>query len=392
MLTKRQRLEESPIDESSRQVLQLAERLRDQQGGHLDDAAILAIAEATGAPVEYVRLTIHLLPEKRKSLPTQVTDAVMSIEPDVRRHLISGFLGTLCGLLTSAASRTQAELFSTLMLVGVGVACWNAAVCKERRTAAITGSLFGGVFFVAASLFDFIFETGNHLAAPWLPFALGAGALGGIILNRFVDVNRDRLGLKDPQQERRELLRQLVDLQEKLRSGEQTLTFLCVDVVGSTKIKANADPLSVEYTFSEYHSYVESVTKRYGGRVHSTAGDGVICAFDHPQQAFGAARNLQAGLVEVNAFRNKVGVPIQLRIAVHTGDVVAPDVDDVTSVNFAHVIDIASHLQRVCPPGGVVVSKETSKFLQGLFEGDGLEKVSAQDVDGIIWRPKTALA
>lgn len=381
-------LEDSQNYDSSQQVLLLTERLREQNGGKLDDEAILAVAEATGAPTEFIRLALQL--RSKKSASQQVMSVIMSLEPDVRRHLVSGFVGTLCGLLVAASDRTGQEIFSTLMLIGIGVAAWNAAISKERRTAAITGALFGGVFFVATSLFEFMFKTGQNLASPLLIFALGGGAVGGLVLQSLVNKNRDRLGLKDPQQERKELLRQLVDLQEKLRSGEQAMTFLCVDVVGSTQLKASADPLSVEYTLSEYHTFVEMIARRYAGRIHSTAGDGVICAFEHPQQGFGAARNLQAGLAELNTFRNKIGTPLQLRIAVHSGDVVAPDVTDVTSINFAHVIDIASHLQRVCPVGGVVVSDEAAKHLPGGPAAVGPEKVQVHGVSGYVWMPKSS--
>ena len=79
------------------------------------------------------------------------------------------------------------------------------------------------------------------------------------------------------------------------------------------------DPSSVDDSFRRYFESVERTVGRYGGRVHSTAGDGVTAAFDHPQQAFGAAKNIQAGLLELNAFRNKIGEPIVLRQGIHTG-------------------------------------------------------------------------
>lgn len=378
-------------DDNVRQMLMLAERLREAHGGVLDDAVITAVSEATGAPTEYVRLAVRLLPEKKKSIPQQMSGAIMSLEPEVRRHVISGFLGTLCGLLSSAAHATRQELFTTLMLIGIGMGLWNISVSRDSRTAATSGAIFGGVFFVATSLFEFLFKTGRTIPSPLLILAVVGGALAGLSLQKLVSRNRARLGMRDPVQERQDLLRQLVDLQDRLRSGEQNMTFLCVDIVGSTRLKASADPLSVEFTFTEYHQFVEMIAKRYGGRVHSTAGDGVTCAFDHPAQAFGAARTMQTGLVELNTFRNKIGVPLQLRVALHTGDVVAPDASDIKSVSFAHVIDIASHLQRVCPVGGVVVSEVAARYLPGGASTVGTITVSAMDMNGIVWEPRSAM-
>ena len=69
--------------------------------------------------------------------------------------------------------------------------------------------------------------------------------------------------------ERQELLKQLVDIQDKLRSGEQEVSFLSVDIVGSTRMKQMADPLSVEFTFTEYHKFVEMIARRSGDVVAS---------------------------------------------------------------------------------------------------------------------------
>ncbi len=360
-------------DDSVHQMLLLAERLREQHGGQLDDAAILAVSEATGATPEYVRLAVRLLPEKEHRLGERIRAAFLTLEPDVRRHVLSGLLATTCALLAVLSRPTweAANLFGTLLLIALGLAVWNIGVSKDTRAAAISGALFGGMYFVADSLFTLlaklllpVAQIGSGLENLLLiPFVLGGGLIG-ILAQRIVSRLQRKIGIKDPVQERQELLRQLVTLQDKLRSGEQSMTFLCVDIVGSTKMKAKADPLSVEFTFTEYHQFVDNVTRRYGGSVHSTAGDGVTCAFSHPQQAFGAAKNMQTGIVELNTFRNKIGVPMVLRAGIHSGSVNAPT-EDIKTVNFAHVIDVTSHLQRACPPGGIIVSEDAANLLPG---------------------------
>jgi class 3 adenylate cyclase len=215
------------------------------------------------------------------------------------------------------------------------------------------------------------------------------GILGGVALHRLFDKNRKKLGLRDPIQERQELLTQLHELRDKLHSGEQSMTFLSVDIVGSTRMKQHADPLAVEFTFNEYHQFVERIARKYGGQVHSTAGDGVTCAFDHPQQAYGAARNLQSGLIELNMLRNKLGTPLTLRCGIHTGTVVTPDASDVTSLNFAQVIDIAAHLQKITPPGGIAVSEASASGLIGGMDAVGPERGEIEGVHAAIWVPKS---
>lgn len=376
-------------------MLLLAERLREQSGGQLDDSAIQAVAEATGATPEYVRLAVRMLPEKKQKFFGQIKSAFLTLEPDVRRHVITAVVATISGLLSvlSANVRGGDSLFGTLMLIMIGVGVWNIGVSKEPKVGAISGSLFGGIFFVSNALFAWIGaiimlrkDTSAGESLLLIPYVLGGGMLG-LIAQKFVYRIQGRFGIRDPKQERQELLRQLVQLQDKLRVGEQSVTFLSLDVVGSTKMKANADQLSVEFTFTEYHQFVEAITRKYGGRVHSTAGDGVTCAFPHPQQAFGAARNIQMSIVELNTYRNKLGKPIVLRAGIHSGSVNAPT-DDIKSLNFAHVIDVAAHLQHCCPPEGIAVSEEAAKLLPGGPSSVGTTRVETEDCNAIIWEPK----
>ena len=383
-------------DDRVQQMLALAERLREEHGGELDDSALLAVSEVTGAPVDYVRLALRLRPEPRRTgLWHRVQKLILTLEPDVRRVVIGSVIAANLGLfeVLRVGTGDPSGFLGVLLLILISLALWNVGVSKDTRTAAISGAATGGVFFAGRSLFWFV---GVALGAPivdgpnalWLiPYTLG-GAIGAIGLFNFISKFHTKLGIKDPVQERQDLLRQLVDLQDRLRSGEQSATFLSVDIVGSTRMKESCDPLTIEFTFNEYHQFVEMLVKRYGGRVHSTAGDGMTCSFDHPQQAFGAGRTIQTGLVELNTFRNKTGVPIQLRVGIHTGSVNAPTKDDIKSVNFAHVIDIAAHLQKVCPIGGVAISEAAAQFLAGGGESVGTGVVEASGVRAIVWQPR----
>ncbi len=379
-------------DENVRQMLLLAERLREQHGGELDDAAIQAVSEACCVPVEYVRVAVTRLPESRKHGPIQsVRAAFLTLEPDVRQYVLSGVLATNWAIVEAASARfgDQYGLLMMLELVLFAFALWNVSLAKDARAAAFSGAIFGGLAFAGMAICSLIFQLPNQIHGAILIPITVAGALVGMIAQRLVGRFRSRLGLKDPLQERQELLRQLHDLQSKLRSGEQSLTFLSLDVVGSTKMKEQADPLSVEFTFTEYHRFVDDAAKRYGGRIHSTAGDGVTCAFDHPQQAFGAARYIQAGIIELNTFRNKIGQPIVLRAAVHAGTVMVPPGQDITKINFAHVIDVAAHLQKACPPGGIAISESAAAYLPGGPDTVGEGSVEASDVKARVWVPRT---
>lgn len=380
---------EAPVPEDGvEQMLALAERLRAQNGGVLDDSAIQAVAEATGAPTEYVRLAVKLRSEKEKTSSLKyIRSQFETLDPDVRRYVASGVAAATFALFFALGERFD-SVFEMAGLVGLAIGAYNVSVAKNGRVAAVCGAILSGGYYAMYDIFLDILRADIRVD-PWglLPVT-AIGAVAGVLLHRTVGRHRDKLGLRDPVKERQELLRQLVSLQDKLRSNEQHMTFLSLDIVGSTKMKAMSDPLSVEFTFTEYQQFVERIVRKWGGSVHSTAGDGITCAFENPQQAFSAARNIQTGIIELNTFRNKIGVPIVLRAGVHTGTVVTPQAGDIKSVNFAHVIDIAAHLQKVCPPGGIAVSAIAAAMIPGGPDAIGTSRVSASDVDAVIWDPR----
>ncbi len=385
-------------EDSIQQMVGLAERLREEKGGALDDSAIAAIAEISGAPEDYVRLAVRIHADKAKKAPLdRVRAAFLSLQPNVRRHVSSAMLGTTIGIAQVMAislsklhgyiSFNFGPLFDLIKLLLIAIGIYNISVSKDNRAAAATGAILAGTSFCVAVAIGSIIGL-NMSDTNWLLFMIPFGAVSGAILHFFVDKYRSRLGLKDPVKERQELLRQLVDLQDKLRSGEQSITFLSVDIEGSTKLKEMSDPLSVEFTFNEYHRFVEMIAHLNGGRVHSTAGDGVTCAFDTVQQAFGTAKTLQTGILELNTLRNKIGTPLKLRVGIHSGKVVAPDAGDIKTVNFAQVIDIAAHLQKACPAGGVAVSELAASHLPGGVRSVGSETVETDTVRGVVWLPR----
>jgi class 3 adenylate cyclase len=398
-------------DDGIQQMLALAETLRAANGGELDEAAILAVSEATGAPVEVVRVAVRHRPEeKRRGVLHKVRSEYLGLDPEVRRNVIGGALGAVFALasvlsvflinVSKYSTLGTPETLETLrqdspfngFLGVVQIICATLAVylvstAKDARSAAIAGAVTTGFGFIAGTIFQAIFAIKGISAGLIIPLTL-LGAVGGMLANMIVSKNRRRLGLKDPAQERQELLKQLVDLQNRLKSGEQTVTFLSVDIVGSTRMKELADALSIEYTFNEYHQFVDRVARKYGGSIHSTAGDGMTCAFDTALQAFGAAKNIQAGLIELNTFGNQTGIPIALRIGIHSGTVLTPKPGDIGSLNFAHVIDVSAHLQKIAPVGGIVVSDAAAICLPGGAASVGTDRVEAQGINGFVWQPK----
>ncbi len=387
---------QGPVSEDEiQEMLALARRLRDQSGGELDDDAILAVAEATGAPVDWVRLAIHSVPAnaKKETIFDRLKSSYLAFSNDHRRLVLGSVVGLAAGVSMYVSTFTQDKggFFSIVTIIAVLGALANAAASRSVKIAMTSGALAGATAQLSFAFFLFLanmvvpsfrYSTG---VAPFLLWTVGGAFLASLVFG-FFSRNRQKFGFQDAAADRHALIQQLMEIQSQLKSDEKFVTFLSVDMVGSTRIKAENDPLSVEFTFNEYHAFIQTVVQKNGGKIHSTAGDGVTAVFEDPRLAFQAGKSIQAGLFEFNSFRNKLAKPVELRAGIHTGNILAPGKDS-TSVNFAHVIDIAAHMQKVSPVGCLAVSEKTAMY----FGGIGVvseETVMVDEIKAAIWRPR----
>jgi class 3 adenylate cyclase len=179
------------------------------------------------------------------------------------------------------------------------------------------------------------------------------GALGGVVQRRAAkELN---LAQNDPAA----ILAEMVRLQWRLSDRRSALCVMVVDAAKSAEMKSLADPLAVEYSFREYQHLLTDLSAPLRGRVHSTAGDGAVVAFESAQEGFTAAKRIQTDIERFNREDNRLQLPFRLRIGLHMGEIVG-DLDEVV---FTEVIDIAAHVQAAAPVGGIAVTEEVANHL-----------------------------
>ncbi len=391
-------------DSSVLEALQLAERVQSLKGQPLDDDDLHAVAETTGVSVEYVRLVYEAKEsEEDTSKLSAIRRQYSALNADTKRYVASSIFAVFGALITQFGFRISLSLqaaagnkadYSFFQMVGMLIlagAAYNSAIARNKLVAGISGAIAGISFCLINALFAMLFLL-PFKSQPFFVLFFGFGGfIVGQIIHDLVQKNGKKYGIQSPSESRQELLKQLVDLQDRLKEGKQNATFLSLDIVGSTRLKMDADPLAVEFTFSEYQNYVASIVAKHGGRIHNTSGDGTTCAFDHPQQAFMAARNIQAGMIEFNSLRNKLSGPLVVRAGIHMGEVVVPSAGDLTTVNYSDVIDIAAHLQKEAPPGGIAISFDSAQTLRGGAESVGRTQIKVGTVQACIWQPAVSL-
>ncbi|MBV8362109.1 MAG: AAA family ATPase, partial [Deltaproteobacteria bacterium] len=147
------------------------------------------------------------------------------------------------------------------------------------------------------------------------------------------------------------------------------------DLVGSTALSGQLDPEELSDVTREYHSVCAEVIERHAGRIAQFLGDGLLVYFGYPlSHEDDAQRAVRAGLDIVAAIaseRERLGKPLQVHIAVHTGLVVVGQLGGETNPDpmaiSGETPNIAARLQSIAEPGQVVISAATYRLIQGFF-------------------------
>lgn len=174
-------------------------------------------------------------------------------------------------------------------------------------------------------------------------------------------------------------------LAEKLRAspgaaGERKrATVLFCDLAGSTAIAENLDPEVFRDVLDRYLARAFEEISRYEGLVNQLAGDGLMALFgapiaheDEPERAVRAALAIQQALAGLSTeLEDELGFPLEARIGIHTGTVVAGTVGNDLKMDYTAIGDttnLAARLQGLARPGTVLISDATARLVEGRFE------------------------
>jgi len=252
--------------------------------------------------------------------------------------ILAGIAGFLFRILQGYLSRSAWQAILGSFFLSLGGAVGKYLVFRTLAVVSVTSTAQ-----IATEVVDTILMIGVSCA----------GYLGAIVQKRAARESNLQ------QNDQATLLGEMVRIQWKLSNEAATVCVMVVDAARSSEMKAAADPLTVEYSFREYQEWIEKISSERGGRVHSTAGDGAVVAFSDCPPALDAARAIQSEVFDFNKNVNRLTLPFRLRIGLHTGEVAG----DINKVQFTEVIDIAAHIEKACPIGGIAVTDEVAQRL-----------------------------
>lgn len=151
-----------------------------------------------------------------------------------------------------------------------------------------------------------------------------------------------------------------------------TATALFCDVVGSTALGERLDPEAVRAAMNRYFTVVSAAVQRHGGSVEKFIGDAVVALFGVPRaHEDDALRAVRAGIEARAAVRalgddleSSLGVRIDVRIGITTGEVVVGGAPGGERVATGDTMNTAARLESAAPAGGILIGESTLRLVR----------------------------
>ena len=131
------------------------------------------------------------------------------------------------------------------------------------------------------------------------------------------------------------------------------------DVVNFSAL-VEADEENVLAAWRALRRAIDPLIVAGGGRIFKSLGDGLLVEFSSPVAATQAALAVQEAATKLGPER---GVHLQLRCAIHMGEVTVEGTD-----LMGDGINIVARLQQHAPTGGVLVSAAVMDLISGLID------------------------
>lgn len=223
----------------------------------------------------------------------------------------------------------------------------------------------------------------DYLLKPFDPTLLRA-RIGSSVENKILR-DREKLMVEELRREKarsEDLLLSILprSVVDRIHAGEtmiadhvEGVTILFADLVGFTQMASRQTPGDLVQFLNSIFTVFDGISDRFRAEKIKTIGDAYMVAFGLPDaradHAKVAALQARAMLEEIARLRDRDGVPMQLRIGLHTGPAVAGIIGQ-RKFSFdvwGTTVNIASRMESLGEPGRIHVSEAVMQALAGRF-------------------------
>ncbi len=181
-----------------------------------------------------------------------------------------------------------------------------------------------------------------------------------------------------------------------LTTKRMELTVLVVDIEGFSTISEMVEVHYINQFLDEFFERITNAVFEQHGTVDKFLGDGMLAFFgdpvpveNHAQAAIRAALQMQREMVPLNLKWVASGLAafeqgVRIRIGLNTGPVVVGNIGSPQRMEYTvlgSAVNIASRLQSLSPPGGVLMTARTKSLAKEPIEYEGPQTIRVKGID-----------
>jgi class 3 adenylate cyclase len=170
------------------------------------------------------------------------------------------------------------------------------------------------------------------------------------------------------------IARRLQETDGVIADGYPSATVLFADIVGSTQLFSNLDPVEVVDWLNDIFTRIDQLVDKYQLEKIRTIGDSYMVASGVPTKRFDHAQSMALFALdlvdELRQLRNRYGLQLSFRIGINSGPLVAGIIGrskfqyDI----WGDTVNIASRMESHGVPGKVQISSATYSLIADDFE------------------------
>ena len=178
------------------------------------------------------------------------------------------------------------------------------------------------------------------------------------------------------------LARKILSSRETLAGERKQVTVLFADLKGSLELLADRDPEDARVLLDAVLEKMMEAVHRYEGTVNQVMGDGIMALFgaplaceDHAVRACYAALRMHRSVAgAADEFRGRLGVDVQIRVGLNSGEVVVRSIGNDLQMDYSAVgqtTHLAARMEQLARPGTTLITAATRRLAERAIEADG---------------------
>jgi class 3 adenylate cyclase/tetratricopeptide (TPR) repeat protein len=169
------------------------------------------------------------------------------------------------------------------------------------------------------------------------------------------------------------LASKILSARDALAGERKQVTVLFADLKGSLELLADRDPEDARTLLDAVLERMMEAVHRYEGTVNQVMGDGIMALFgapvareDHAVRACYAALRMHRAIAhDADDVRRRLGVDVQIRVGVNSGEVVVRSIGSDLRMDYSAVgqtTHLAARMEQLARPGTTLITAATHRL------------------------------